>query len=69
MAPKLKTFQIGNKPRRGDGIRLGVVRYLPRVVKKQDYRKQGNFDLWFPALAPSRKLLQKRNGGFFRRYR
>jgi uncharacterized protein YeaO (DUF488 family) len=69
MALKLKTFQIGEKPKRGDGIRRGVIRYLPRGVKKQDYRKQGYFDLWFPALAANRKFLQKRNADLLQKYR
>ena len=67
---KLKTFQIGSKPEPSAGIRLGVVRYLPRGVKKEDYKKLGLFDLWFPALAPSRKLLEKRGDkNLFARYR
>jgi len=69
MALKLKTFRIGGEPRRGDGLRLGVVRFLPRGVLKKDYQRLGLFDLWFPALAPSRKLLEKRDQGLFRRYR
>jgi uncharacterized protein YeaO (DUF488 family) len=66
---KLKTFRIGSRPVRSAGIRLGVVRYLPRGVKKEDYKRLGLFDLWFPALAPSRKLLSKRDKNLFARYR
>jgi uncharacterized protein YeaO (DUF488 family) len=66
---KLKTFRIGSPPAPGAGIRLGVVRYLPRGVNKADYKKLGLFDLWFPALAPSRKLLAKRDKNLFARYR
>ncbi len=69
MALKLRTFRIGEPPKRGEGIRLGVVRYLPRGVKKQDYRRQGLFDLWFPALAPSQALLKKRGATLLRRFR
>jgi len=69
MALKLKTFRIGSEPKRGEGLRLGVVRFLPRGVQKKDYQRLGLFDLWFPALAPSRKLLAKRDQGLFRRYR
>jgi uncharacterized protein YeaO (DUF488 family) len=69
MALKLHTFRIGERPKRGEGIRLGVVRYLPRGVRKEDYRKQGLFDLWFPALAPSQALLKKRDAGLLQRYR
>jgi uncharacterized protein YeaO (DUF488 family) len=69
MALKLKTFRIGDPPRRGEGLRLGVVRFLPRGVKKSDYQKLGLFDLWFPAIAPSRKVLEKRDSSILRRYR
>jgi uncharacterized protein YeaO (DUF488 family) len=69
MALKLWTFQIGSTPQPEQGIRLGVVRYLPRGVKKEDYQRLGLFDLWFPVLAPSRELLQNRNAALFRRYR
>jgi uncharacterized protein YeaO (DUF488 family) len=69
MALKLRTFRIGEPPKRGEGIRLGVVRFLPRGVKKEDYRKRGLFDLWFPALAPSQALLKKRDSGLPRRFR
>jgi len=68
-ALRLRTFRIGEKPKRGEGIRLGVVRFLPRGVRKEDYRKLGLFDLWFPALAPSQALLRKRDAGLLRRYR
>jgi uncharacterized protein YeaO (DUF488 family) len=69
MALKLKTFRIGSKPGPGAGIRLGVVRFLPRGVKKSDYKKLGLFDLWFPALAPSRQLFATRERNLFPRYR
>ena len=69
MALKLKTFRIGSKPVPGAGIRLGVVRFLPRGVKKTDYQKLGLFDLWFPALAPSRQLFATRERNLFPRYR
>jgi uncharacterized protein YeaO (DUF488 family) len=69
MALKLRTFRIGEPPKRGEGIRLGVVRFLPRGVRKEDYRRRGLFDLWFPALAPSQALLKKRDAGLLRRFR
>jgi uncharacterized protein YeaO (DUF488 family) len=69
MALKLKTFRIGSKPAPGAGIRLGVVRLLPRGVKKSDYQKLGLFDLWFPALAPSRELFATRQRSLLERYR
>lgn len=55
---RLSTFQIGTPRKRGEGLRIGTVRYLPRGVKKKDYAKLDYFDVWLPILAPSRKLLQ-----------
>lgn len=75
----IHTFQIGTPRRRGEGLRLGTVRYLPRGVKKHDYARLDYFDVWMPLLAPSRELLtefQKRLAEddralrqFFARYR
>jgi len=55
---KLRTFQVGSPRKRGEGLRIGTVRYLPRGVYKKDYAKLDYFDIWFPILAPSRKLLK-----------
>ena len=49
----LKTFKVGQRCKRGEGLRIGTVRYLPRGVKKEDYKAQNYFDLWLPLLAPS----------------
>jgi len=54
---RLKTFRCGDPPKRGEGLRIGTVRYKPRGVKKKDYAKFDYFDIWFPSVAPSRKLL------------
>jgi uncharacterized protein YeaO (DUF488 family) len=54
---KLSTFRIGSKRARHEGLRLGIVRLLPRGIRKQDYARLDQFDLWFPLLAPSRALL------------
>jgi uncharacterized protein YeaO (DUF488 family) len=58
MPLKLRTFRIGDAPKRGDGLRLAAARFLPRGVKKADYGPL--FDLWFPVLAPSQRLLKGR---------
>jgi uncharacterized protein YeaO (DUF488 family) len=42
---------------RREGLRLGAVRRPPRGVRKEDYAKRDYFDLWFPELGPSAKLL------------
>jgi uncharacterized protein YeaO (DUF488 family) len=55
---KLKLFQVGSPRRRGEGLRLGTVRFLPRGVFKKDYARLDYFDVWVPALAPSRNLVR-----------
>ena len=54
----VKTFQIGSPRGSREGLRIGAVRFLPRGVRKQDYARRDLFDIWFPMLAPSRKLLR-----------
>ena len=69
MPLKLRTFRIGDAPKRGEGLRLAATRFLPRGVRKADYARLRLFDLWFPVLAPSRILLKSRNSkGFMKRY-
>ena len=50
----MRTFRIGDPPKAGDGLRLGVTRLPPRGVPKAKWHEL--FDVWFPALAPSREL-------------
>ena len=53
--------RLGTRRIRGEGLRLGTVRRLPRGVRKTDYAKRDYFDLWLPELAPSAKLLAYAN--------
>lgn len=75
MSLQLRVVRAGQKRQRGEGVRIGTVRYLPRGVKKSDLARLDYFDVWLPILAPSRDLLsQYKNSGmtdqtFFRRYR
>jgi uncharacterized protein YeaO (DUF488 family) len=57
MPLRLKTYQAGTDRKRGEGLRIGTVRFLPRGVLKKSYAKENYFDVWLPTLAPSRKLL------------
>ena len=75
---KLSTFRIGEKRKKGEGLRLGTVRFLPRGVRKADYARRDLFDVWFPLLAPSRELFRwymskpmsdRRYAEYGRRYR
>jgi uncharacterized protein YeaO (DUF488 family) len=56
---KLRTFEIGTPRKRGEGIRVGTVRYLPRGVRKEEYAQRDLFDVWFPLLAPSKELIRR----------
>lgn len=58
----IRSYQIGSHRKRGEGLRVGVVRFLPRGVKKQDYVRLSLFDVWLPVLAPSRRLLRWAKG-------
>src|SRR5512145_518297 len=60
---RLGTFRIGSPRSRGEGLRVGIVRFLPRGVKKEDYARLDYFDVWFPLLAPSSELLKSMKSG------
>jgi uncharacterized protein YeaO (DUF488 family) len=71
MALHLQTFRIGAPRVRGEGLRIGTVRLLPRGVPKREYSQRDLFDVWLPLVAPSRELLKAYNAGklFFAKYR
>jgi uncharacterized protein YeaO (DUF488 family) len=58
MKLKLSTFQIGTPAMRGQGLRIGTTRLPPRGVPKSRWRRDGYFDVWLPAVAPSMTLLR-----------
>jgi uncharacterized protein YeaO (DUF488 family) len=53
----VRVVRLGTPRARGEGLRLGTARRLPRGVRKQDYARRNYFDLWLPELAPSAKLV------------
>ena len=53
----IRIVRLGGPRAKGEGPRLGTARRLPRGVRKSDYAKRNYFDIWFPELAPSQKLL------------
>ena len=53
----IRVVQLGSPRGRGEGLRLGTARLLPRGVKKEDYAKKNYFDVWVPAVAPSSGLI------------
>lgn len=62
---KLRTFQIGALPKRGEGLRIGTTRRPPRGVRRHRWQRDGYFDVWLPAVAPSAKLLRRWRGSDF----
>jgi len=53
----IQVVRLGTSRTRGEGVRVGTVRLLPRGVRKEDYAKRNFFDLWLPEVAPSRELV------------
>ena len=73
----IRVVRLGTPRARGEGLRLGTVRLLPRGIKKEDFAKRDYFDLWLPEVAPSAALVSwalsqpwtdKRWATFARRY-
>lgn len=54
---KLRHYQVGTPREPGEGIRIGTLREWPRGLEKRRQADE-HFDVWFPLLAPSRKLRQ-----------
>lgn len=53
----VRVVRLGSPRAPGEGLRLGTVRRLPRGVRKTDYARRDFFDVWYPELAPSAKLV------------
>ena len=53
----IRVVRIGDPRARGEGVRLGTVRLLPRGVRKEEYSKRNLFDVWAPAVSPTRELV------------
>jgi uncharacterized protein YeaO (DUF488 family) len=53
----VRVVRLGTAKARGEGLRLGTVRLLPRGVNKRDYAKRNFFDVWLPDVSPSRALV------------
>jgi uncharacterized protein YeaO (DUF488 family) len=53
----IRVVRLGTHRVPAEGIRLGTVRRPPRGVRKTEYSAKDYFDLWFPDLAPSARLV------------
>ena len=58
----VRVVRLGIARAPDEGVRVGTVRRLPRGVRKQDYARRDFFDVWFPELAPSEKLVKSVQG-------
>ena len=53
----IRVTRIGTPKGRGEGVRVGTVRLLPRGVRKDDYSKRDLFDVWVPEVSPTSTLV------------
>lgn len=52
--------------RGGEGVRIGTVRRPPRGIRKSQWAKRDYFDVWYPLLAPSARLMRATRAAFAR---
>lgn len=55
----LQIVRLGTSRLPREGTRIGAVRHLPRGVRKERYAADNWFDVWYPDLSPSPKLVTK----------
>ena len=73
----VRIVRLGAPRARGEGLRIGTVRFPPRGVPKSEHARQDWYDVWLPDLAPSREAVRAALAGtterawaaFARRYR
>jgi len=49
----IRVVRLGQPRKRGEGLRIGTVRFPPRGVPKSRYASGNWYDVWMPDLAPS----------------
>ena len=49
--------QLGSPRLPGEGLRIGTVRRPPRGVPKTEFASRDYYDVWYPELSPSAKLM------------
>jgi uncharacterized protein YeaO (DUF488 family) len=55
----LRIVRLGEARHPQEGLRIGTVRRPPRGVRKEFYARDDWFDVWYPDLAPSAKLMAR----------
>ena len=58
----LRIVRLGSPRRPKEGARIGAVRRPPRGVRKERYAAENWFDVWYPELSPSARLVSKALG-------
>ena len=58
----LRIVRLGEPRHPNEGIRIGTVRRPPRGVRKERYKPDDWFDVWYPDLAPSAELVSQALG-------
>ena len=53
----LRIVRLGEPRHAQEGTRIGTVRRPPRGVRKERYAPDDWFDVWYPDLAPSARLM------------
>lgn len=75
MKQLLSAYQYTSARSKGEGLRIGVARHVPRGIRREDWQRLGYFDLWVPLLAPPAELVKRYRGeeisfaSFSRHYR
>ena len=64
---KLSTFRYCDPRKHNEGLRIGTTRLPPRGVTRDRWQADNYFDVWFPAIAPSRALIRRFRGKVFDR--
>ena len=55
----IRIVWLGSSRENNEGLRIGTVRRPPRGVKGEDYASKNIYDVWFPDLSPSERLLKE----------
>lgn len=57
MSFPVSIYRYGTSRPAGEGMRIGVTRFIPRGVRREDRQKLNYFDVWLPLLAPEAELV------------
>lgn len=49
----IRIVRLGSPRLKGEGVRIGTVRRVPRGIPKGEFASGNWFDVWYPNLAPS----------------